>query len=161
MMVEGRWKDEMDVHDSVLEGGPMGTIVVALLQQMHLNDCPRMIRSLAPVDRPRCVSVLFLFLDLFFFFFFFLVFWFCWVCFFPSRRVEISCSFVTLQFFSPYVWNTFYQGLFRKAGGKNEHTPSNTPPVDDRLNFGVPGSVLRFEPRIFPATLYEALEMNH
>jgi hypothetical protein len=39
--------------------------------------------------------------------------------------------------------------------GIRAHGATNTPPIDERFNFGKEGSALDFVPRIFPDLLYE------
>jgi hypothetical protein len=39
--------------------------------------------------------------------------------------------------------------------GVTAHKASNTPPVDERFNFGKEGSARAYRPKIFPPRVYE------
>ena len=61
----------------------------------------------------------------------------------------------TIQFFSSYVWKLFYQRKLNSEKGINSYkTTSVNASLDERLNFGKAGSVLAYEPRIFPESAY-------
>jgi hypothetical protein len=76
--------------------------------------------------------------------------------FFPEKHVYQNSLHSTLQWFSTYMWKTYYSRVRNRALGLTAHTPSNTPPMDERFNYGRAGSSTAYEPRIFPASFYEA-----
>lgn len=76
--------------------------------------------------------------------------------FFPDDHVYQNSLHSTLQFFSTYMWGTFYSRVRARTLGVTAHSPSNTPPMDERFNYGRPGSSVSYVPRIFPASFYEA-----
>lgn len=82
--------------------------------------------------------------------------------FLPSGHQYQNSLHSTLQFFSTHMWNVYYTRVLNKlAGGINEHKPTNTPPMDERINFGKKGSAMNYIPRIFPESFYAAQGENY
>ena len=52
------------------------------------------------------------------------------------------------------VRNTYYTKMVNLQRGIRAHSASNTPPLDERLNFGKQGSAQAFVPRVFPKGVY-------
>lgn len=87
----------------------------------------------------------------------------------PGQQYQNSVH-STLQFLSPYVWyadsfvvcaflmlncrKTYYDKAYNLQKGIRVHKASNTPPIDERFNFGKPGSAVAYRPKIFPAHIY-------
>jgi len=76
--------------------------------------------------------------------------------FFPDEHVYQNSVHSSLQWFSTYMWSTYYTRVRNRALGVTAHSPSNTPPMDERFNYGRAGSSIAYEPRIFPDSFYEA-----
>ena len=51
---------------------------------------------------------------------------------------------------------TYFEKAYNLQKGIRVHKASNTPPIDERFNFGKVGSAAAYLPRIFPAHVYEA-----
>lgn len=76
--------------------------------------------------------------------------------FFPSGHVYQNSLHSLFQWFSTYMWKTYYTRIRNRALNITAHTASNTPPMDERFNYGRKGSSINFEPKIFPKSFYEA-----
>ncbi len=61
----------------------------------------------------------------------------------------------TIQFFSSYIWHLYYEKSVNADKGIRAHKASNTPPMDERFNFGKAGSARAYVPQIFPASVYK------
>jgi hypothetical protein len=51
--------------------------------------------------------------------------------------------------------NTYYSKMVNLQRGVRAHAASNTPPLDERFNFGKQGSAKAFVPRVFPKLVYD------
>mmetsp|Transcript_6092 Transcript_6092/g.11642 ORF Transcript_6092/g.11642 Transcript_6092/m.11642 type:complete len:117 (-) Transcript_6092:168-518(-) len=61
----------------------------------------------------------------------------------------------SLQFLSSYIWRTYYSKMVNLQRGVRAHGASNTPPLDERLNFDKKGSALAYRPKLFPELVYQ------
>ena len=48
----------------------------------------------------------------------------------------------------------YYSKMYNLDRGIHAHKASNTPPTDERFNFGKSGSAQAYRPKIFPASTY-------
>lgn len=81
--------------------------------------------------------------------------------FIPSGHVYQNSVHSTLQFFSPHMWGLYYLRTLNKMKNVTGHKATNTPPMDDRLNFGKKGSARGYVPRIFPDSFYAAQDSDY
>lgn len=54
-----------------------------------------------------------------------------------------------------FIRGLYYQKIVNLERGIHAHKASNTPPIDERFNFGKKGSAASYIPRIFPPRIYE------
>ena len=54
------------------------------------------------------------------------------------------------------MWKIYYTRVRNRALNVAAHAASNTPPMDERINFGKEGSSMNHEPRVFPSSFYSA-----
>eukprot|EP01034_Spumella_vulgaris_P024958 gene24958-31359_t len=80
--------------------------------------------------------------------------------FIPSGHLYQNSVHSTMQWFSTHMWKLYYTRVFNKMNNIHSHKATNTPPMDDRLNFGQKGSAKAFVPRIFPDSFYSAGDDN-
>lgn len=78
----------------------------------------------------------------------------------PGHQYQNSVH-STLQFFSPHMWGLYYSRTLNKMNNVTGHKPTNTPPMDDRINFGKKGSARAYVPRIFPDSFYAAPDQDY
>jgi hypothetical protein len=71
----------------------------------------------------------------------------------PGHQYQNSVH-STMQFFSTYMWKTYYSRMLNKERNVTSHPASNTPPMDERLNFGKKDAAVNFVPKIFPESYY-------
>lgn len=76
--------------------------------------------------------------------------------FLSSNQFYQNSVHSTLQFFSSYMWNIYYGKMLNLERNVTAHSASNTPPMDERFDFGRKGSAVSYQPRIFPDSFYSA-----
>jgi hypothetical protein len=78
--------------------------------------------------------------------------------FIPRRHQFQNSVHSMMQMFSTYMWKTYYTRMLNKQRQISSHPPSNTPPMDERINFGKKGTAVSYHPKIFPDSFYAAQE---
>jgi hypothetical protein len=54
------------------------------------------------------------------------------------------------------LWDVYYTRTRNKELKINAHSASNTPPMDERINFGQKDSAINYIPKIFPDSFYQS-----
>jgi len=80
--------------------------------------------------------------------------------FIPKGHTYQSSLLSTFQWHSKHIWELFYTRMYNRDRGIGGHKPTNTPPMDERINFGKPGSAINHVPRILPESYYATQGVN-